>query len=514
MLEFFIKLFAVDFMPHVYCLRLNEVIWLHVISDAMIALAYLAIPLVLVSLVRRRKDLAFSGVFVLFGVFILACGATHILGIVTLWQPMYRLEGVVKAITAIASVLTAIATYRLLPQAVAIPGQAMLQDLVEERTRDLAISNARFRAATDAVGDVLWTNDAEGRMTGDQPGWSRLTGQSPQEYQGYGWSQAVHPDDAEPTIRAWNAAVAESGVFNFEHRVRRHDGQWRSFAIRAVPVRNSSGQIVEWVGLHRDITEQREREAALLEARLAAESSSRAKSAFLANMSHELRTPLNAIIGYSELLREQAALSAVKSADKDLDAIQLAARHLLGLINNVLDLSKIEAGKADVVAASFQVESLLREIHTLLSPLAERNGNQFILDLPHAIGIARTDEPKLRQTLINLVGNAIKFTSHGTITLRAENAGSSLRFTVVDTGIGMTDEERHRIFEAFTQAAASTAARYGGTGLGLTISKHYMELLGGAISCVSRKGEGSSFSVTIPREYQNNDIHQTATRPS
>ena len=170
--------------------------------------------------------------------------------------------------------------------------------------RDLRASEERFRAAAEAVGDIIWTNSAEGEMRGSQPDWGRYTGQSEQDYTGHGWAEALHPDDRQPTIEAWSAAVAGRRIFKFEHRVRRHDGVFRVFDCRAVPVRGAAGAIREWVGVHEDITERREFERSLEEARAAAEQANVAKSTFMANMSHELRTPLSAIIGYSEMMLE------------------------------------------------------------------------------------------------------------------------------------------------------------------------------------------------------------------
>lgn len=520
MLEFFTKLFAVDFMPHVYCLRLADVIWLHIASDGLIAVAYFLIPVAITLLVRRRKDLEFSGLFILFGCFILACAATHVLNIVTLWYPVYRLDGVVKAITAVASIFTAIALFRLLPQAVALPSpsrlrqeirerliaeanlrelNATLEKRVDERAHDLARSNARFQAAARAVGDVLWTNDSNGEMKGDQSGWAAITGQSAEEYKGYGWSRAVHPDDAGPTIDAWRRAVAVRSNFVFEHRVRRQDGVWRTFSIKAVPVLDDFGEILEWVGVHHDITDDRVREADLRTAKLAAEAANRAKSGFLANMSHELRTPLNAIIGYSELLTEEASTRKDAELVSDLNRIRSAGRHLLSLIDSVLDLSKIEAGKMELFVESIDVGPFLNDVKSIVDPLAKLNANRFEFHVDPLLSKLVADHTKLRQVLLNLLSNACKFTSAGLVELRA-TLGEQGRavFQVSDTGIGLTSDQLQYIFEPFTQADSSTTRNFGGSGLGLTLSRHFVEMMGGTLIGESAIGKGSTFTLSIP----------------
>ncbi len=522
MLEFFTKLFAVDFMPHVYCLRLAEVIWLHIASDALIAVAYFLIPVAIVQLIRRRKDLEFSGLFVLFGSFILACGATHVLNIVTVWYPVYRLDGVIKAITAMVSLLTAIALFRLLPQAVALPSpsrlrqeirerliaeeslrdlNATLERRVDQRTHDLAVSNARFQAAARAVGDILWTNDPNGEMNGDQPepGWADLTGQSAEDYRGFGWSKAVHPDDAGPTIDAWHRAVGARSNFEFEHRVLRRDGVWRTFSIRAVPVLNDFGEILEWVGVHHDTTDDRAREAELNAAKLAAEEASRAKSIFLACMSHELRTPLNAIIGYSELLTEQSFARGESEPLSDLNRIRSAGRHLLSLIDSVLDLSKIEAGKMELFVESINVGSFLSDVKSIVEPLSKSNGNRLEFHVDPRMSTLVADQTKLRQALLNLLSNACKFTNEGTVELTATlgDRGRAV-FRVRDTGIGLSGDQLERIFEPFAQADTSIRQNYGGTGLGLSLSRRFVELMGGNLTGESALGKGSTFTLSLP----------------
>jgi PAS domain S-box-containing protein len=231
------------------------------------------------------------------------------------------------------------------------------------------------------------------------------------------------------------------------------------------------------------------------------EIASRHKSEFLANMSHELRTPLNAIIGYSEMLREEAG-AAHKPFPPELGKIAGAGRHLLQLINAVLDLSKIEAGKMDVVLEDFSVQDLVEGVAAVIAPLAEKNANRLEIRIAGEVEGMRADSTKVRQTLFNVLSNACKFTQQGTVSLevaqQADAAGDWLTFTISDTGIGMTPEQMSRLFQDFTQADPETARKYGGTGLGLALSRRLCRMMGGDITVTSDAGRGSSFLVRLP----------------
>ena len=231
-----------------------------------------------------------------------------------------------------------------------------------------------------------------------------------------------------------------------------------------------------------------------------------AKSQFLANMSHELRTPLNAIIGYSEMVQEELVEEGQTRFIADLQKIHAAAKHQLGLINDILDLSKIEAGKVSVFVESFDVPRLVAEVSTTIQPLVHKNSNKLEIDCPPDLGSIRADQTKVRQILFNLLSNATKFTEGGTIRLQARREPGSdgkadqFRFTISDTGIGMSPEQVGRLFQAFTQAEASTTRKYGGTGLGLVISKKFCEVMGGDVTVTSELGKGSVFTVILPSE--------------
>ncbi|MGA7214129.1 MAG: response regulator [Terrimicrobiaceae bacterium] len=263
-----------------------------------------------------------------------------------------------------------------------------------------------------------------------------------------------------------------------------------------------------------------------LDARDAAESANRTKSTFLANMSHELRTPMNAIIGYSEMLIEEAEDLDLKELTPDLDKIRAAGKHLLSLINDVLDLSKIEAGKMTLFVERINVDDMIRDVVTTIQPLIEKNSNKLEVDCSEDCGNMLADLTKIRQTLFNLLSNATKFTDKGTITLtvrriqeetsdsarpkfNADSTRERVNFSVRDTGIGMTEEQLGRLFRAFSQADPSTTRKYGGTGLGLVISRRFCQMMGGDITVQSEYGKGTTFTVDLPAQ-----VAETVAEPA
>ncbi len=245
----------------------------------------------------------------------------------------------------------------------------------------------------------------------------------------------------------------------------------------------------------------------LVESQEHALAANKAKSEFLANMSHELRTPLNAIVGYSEMLMEDAEDSGQEEALADLKRIHSAGKHLLTLINDILDLSKIEAGKTDLYIEEFEIEPMLQDVVTTVAPLVQKNNNKLEVRCGSDLGAIRSDLTKLRQALFNLLSNASKFTENGTITLSVtrepasdSDAGDWVSMSVADTGIGMNDEQVGRLFQAFSQADASTTRKFGGTGLGLAITRHFCRLMGGDITVESAPGKGSTFTIRLPTQ--------------
>jgi PAS domain S-box-containing protein len=333
---------------------------------------------------------------------------------------------------------------------------------------------------------------------------------------------SIHPDDRPQVIQIQAQAIQDNTDYRSEYRIIRSDGTLRWITSIGSVIRDAKGKPLSLTGVTMDITDRKQAAADLFQAKEAAEAANRAKSAFLANMSHELRTPLNAIIGYSEMLQEDASEGGYSDIIPDLQKIYGAGKNLLNLINDILDISKIEAGKMDLYLEPFSLPSLLDEIKATIQPTIDSSGNTLTITCAPGVDTMVADLNKVRQILLNLLSNAIKFTENGTIALTVDPMPEPwpetvpepvpgeeillnspppwLRFTVTDTGIGMTPEQMSSLFQAFTQADASTTRKYGGTGLGLTISQRFCHMMAGEISVTSELDRGSAFVVQLPLE--------------
>jgi PAS domain S-box-containing protein len=626
-----------NFMPHGHCYLWEPfTLWLNVGSDGLIAAAYFAIPFSLYEFVRRRTaDIPFPSIFLMFAAFILLCGATHIMEIVTVWHPVYRLAGMLKLATALVSVATTLALFRLLPLLLQLRSPRELRQEVEARTAELETmhrqrdetaallgttlrsvgdavistdatgavqfmngvaesltgwteaeartrplaevfrivneytrepvesptdkviregtivglanhtmliardgtecsiedsgapimeggklvgvvlvfrdataqrgqqralleSEQRFRAAVDAVDGVLWTNTAQGEMRGEQPGWAALTGQSDAEYQGFGWSKAVHPDDAQPTIEAWLSAVSERRPFIFEHRVRRADGQWRLFAIRAIPVLDPRGEVREWVGVHTDISAQRDGERSLRETEAALREANERKDIFLATLSHELRNPLAPIRNAASFLG-RPTLSA-EDLERSRMIIGRQIHHMASLLDDLLDVSRITRGVISLKREYVNLQGLLAEAVETARPLIDSKRHVLKLEWPTEPIEVEVDPIRLVQIATNLLTNAAKYTDpEGLITFELQTTATDIVLCVRDTGIGLAPEMLGQVFEMFSQVAPEQSRTEGGLGIGLALVKGLVELHGGRIEARSAGLErGSEFLVFLP----------------
>ncbi len=420
--------------PHGFCLSWEPgLLWLHALSDTGIGVAYFSIPFALIAFIQHRPDLVFRPVFGLFAAFILLCGAGHWIELLTLWVPAYGLEGVVKAATAVVSVVTAAAVWKLLPQALALPSPAQLRqanlDLLEGRQAERRMAEAA-RQASDAR-DLL----------------------------------------AVELLR--KEAAEKEALLQAAERER---------------------QAMEAANAHLDHLAKH-----LAQARDRAEQANRAKSRFLAGMSHELRTPLNGILGYAHLLHIEGNLNPSQSAR--VDAMLETGKHLLEMITCVLDLSEIEAERVSLRPVELDVQATAAACLDLIRPAAEAKGLALSIEIaPGTSPVLVADRTRLRQILLNLLGNAAKFTSQGQITLRIQSVehDSALRIEIVDTGPGIPEERRHRLFQDFERLDAEATRMVEGAGLGLALASRLAGLMGGCLGCEDNPGGGSVFWLKLP----------------
>ena len=372
---------------------------------------------------------------------------------------------------------------------------------VEEKLR---WTEESFRLMVESVTDyAIVMLDPEGLVVSWNAGAERIKGYSAEEIVGQHFSRFYPQEDIQSGKPQRDLdVVAAKGQFEDEGWRVRQDGSafWANVVFTAI--RDQSGRLRGFAKLTRDLTEPMKIEATLTKAKDAADAANQAKSAFLATMSHELRTPMNAILGYSEILMEDAQDKGQEEFIPDLEKIHASGNHLLSLINNILDLSKIEAGKMDLFLESFGISRVIEDVVSTIRPLVEKNANTLQVHCAADLGTMHADLTKVRQSLFNLLSNACKFTENGTITLEAsrELLGGVdwIKFSVSDTGIGMAPDQMEKLFQPFVQGDASTSRKFGGTGLGMTITHRFCQMMGGEITADSEPGRGTTFTIRLP----------------
>ncbi|HWI17657.1 MAG TPA: ATP-binding protein [Vicinamibacterales bacterium] len=399
------------------------------------------------------------------------------------------------------------------------------REAVEHRARtSLAESELRYRTLAESLPQLIWTCRPDGWCDYLSPQWMAYTGRPEIEQLGSGWSEQVHPDDLSAAGAQWAWSVKSGEPFDVEFRIRRHDGVYRWFRTLAVPVRDASGVIVKWFGSNADIDDRKraeadlqeltsslerrveERTAELLAAKEHAESADRLKTDFIMTMSHELRTPLNSIIGFTGTLLTQMPGPLTAEQEKQLRIVQSSGRHLLMLINDVLDVAKIEAGSFSYNPQQIDAAQILKAVGAELAPLAHEKGLGLECTTNAPWVPLTTDVRAIRQVLINLITNAIKFTERGAVALSANvfEDGDSTRveLSVSDSGIGIHASDLPRLFMKFGRLDDARNAKGGGTGLGLYLCKLITERLDARLAVHSEPGRGSTFTVVFREPVQ------------
>ncbi|MEH1851527.1 MAG: ATP-binding protein [Nostoc sp.] len=545
-----------SFIPHGHCyLWQTNLVWLHILSDSLIALAYYSIPATLFYFVRKREDLPFDWIFLLFIAFIVACGTTHLIEIWTLWHPIYWVSGFVKAVTATISFITAINLVYLVPQALAFPSPAQLEqanqelqtqiaerlrvekelrkyqnhleEMVAVRTNEITKTNEqlqqeilerqrileilrqseeRYRYLAEAIPQLVWTTKPNGECDFFNQNWCDYTGLTLEQSLGSGWLAALHPDDVQKTDKVWSDAVKSRTIYNHEYRFKRAlDGSYRWQLARGLPLKDEQGFVVKWFGTCTDIHEQKqilEERAHLLEleqiARAKAETANRIKDEFLAVLSHELRTPLNAILGWSKLLQSRR-LDQTKTSEA-LATIERNANLQVQLIEDLLDISRILQGKLTLNITKINLESTILSALETMRLAAETKLIEVNTAFEPDVGQIMGDSTRLQQVVWNLLSNAIKFTPRGgKVEVRLEEADGYAQIIVSDTGKGISADFLPYVFDYFRQADSTSTRNFGGLGLGLAIVRNIIEMHGGIVKADSHgEGKGAIFTVSLP----------------
>lgn len=545
-----------SFIPHGHCyLWQKDLVSLHILSDLIISLSYYSIPTTLFYFVNKRKDLPFDWIFLLFSAFIIACGTTHILEIVTLWYPIYWISGFAKALTAVVSLTTAVELVPLVPQALALPSpeqlkqtnqelqiqiterlrieselrtyQNHLEELVKLRTQEISQTNEqlqqeitqrqhlleslrqseeRYRCLIDVLPQLIWTTDTKGETDFFNKNWCEYTGLTVEQSLGSGWLNALHPEDVERTYEVWLNAVKTGNLYEIEYRFKRaSDGAYRWLLGRGLPLKNEQGRIVKWIGSCTDIHEQKQIQQErdhLLEleqaAREKAETANKIKDEFLAVLSHELRTPLNSILGWARLL--QMYEFDQNKITQALIAIERNAKLQAQLIEDLLDVSRILQGKFVLNNVNVNLRAVILPAIDTIKLAAETKSIDINAILPVNIGQVIGDPTRLQQVFWNLLSNAVKFTpKRGRVKVKLEQVDDYAQITVSDTGQGISAEFLPYVFDYFRQADSSSTRKFGGLGLGLAIVRNIVEIHGGVITASSPGvNQGAVFTVRLP----------------
>ncbi len=506
-----------SFLPHGTCISWDmPLLSLYVISDFLIVLAYFSIPIGIIYFVNKRNDLAFKPVYYLFAAFILACGLTHAMSIITIWFPLYYLAGVIKLITAIVSVTTAVYLVPRLRELVQLPDfnelikitqqlkkenaqrQHVEQDLLTSQ-QTLAESNQLLKTVLDAVPVRLFWKDKDLNYLGANRLFVQDAGEdSVEDLIGKCDFDMPWTNEQSIAYREDDRQVMETVTEKLHIQEQQLDssGKDKWVITNKVPLIDSQGDVIGILGSYEDISERKEMEQGLIQAKEAAEEASKAKSQFLSRMSHELRTPLNGILGFAQLLESEHLTEDQKDS---IDMISSAGKHLLALINDILQLASIESGKVEVSIEAIELKSIFHEVLPSIETQMLDNNLTLSVEGDDNVWVA-ADRVKLKQLLYNLLSNAVKYNKpNGLIRMSVALLHDHVRLSISDTGEGIVEGDLDALFEPFNRLNYENS-KIEGTGIGLTISQQLAHLMGTELNVKSRVGEGTTFWFDLAKE--------------
>ncbi len=490
-------LFAPRFMPHGHCYFWDPtMLWLQVGSNLTIGLSYVAISITLFVLARRMRPLPFQRAYLAFGIFIVSCGFTHFMHIVTVWRGVYWLDVGVRVVTALASAATAIWLLPLFPRVVAF-GTLIAAEREVSRTalqaelarslalqRELQEREAQLRQVFEHLPDLAWSARADGHIEFYNRRWYEYTGTTFEDVQGWGWRVVHHPDHVDEVETRWKSSIETGVAFEMEFPLKGVDGTFRWFLTRVRPLCDAEGQVARWIGTNTDIDDQQRGKVAL-------EHAVTLRDEFIAVAAHELRTPLASLVMQLDMARryvdkgEEPAKVAAR-----IDKVHKSVNRVTALVESMLDVTRLSAARPVLTPTEFDLASMLRELGT-----DEQLAGVEITYVGPASALVTWDRDRIEQVLRNLVANALKYGNRKPVELVLAVEDDAVAIEVIDHGIGISTEDQRRIFGRFERAVSGR--NYGGFGLGLYLSAEIVGAHGGTIEVESTLGAGSRFRVRI-----------------
>lgn len=498
MFDYFRKLFEVDFMPHGHCYFWEPgILWSHAISDSIIAMAYMTIPVSLIYIFRRRRDFKYVWMAVIFAIFIFGCGLTHVFDVINIWRPYYRIDSVIRVITATASIGAAVVLVKVTPKITRIPTEAqwvrvneeLRQQLQELQEKDRIIDAIRlFEELAEAAPQIMWVNDRNGTLTYINKKWHEYSGSDAATMdQGeslYYWKNFIHPAEYDAIYALWKEALETGQKHEAEFRIRNRDGEYRWFLSRSLPVTDRTGAVGRWFGTLTDIHEQKKQNEILQKTNSDLDN-------FVYAASHDLRAPITNMAGVLAILNEELKIKQDEYLRKYLQMLTRSVDKLNNVIDDLTEVSRLEKDIHDT-AENLRIDQSLDELESELQQQIQNSSATIIrkLDAPTVY----FSKKNLRSILYNLITNSIKYCSperSPVITINTYETNDYFVMEVQDNGRGFDPKKKGIIFELFTRLHSDPE----GSGVGLFIVKRIVDNAGGKIEVESIPGTGSKFRI-------------------
>lgn len=494
-------------MPHGHCYYWDPyILWSHALSDGIIALAYMTIPFSLVKIVRGRKenDFAYMWILVFFAIFILGCGATHVMDVINIWEPWYLTDSAIRIITAIASIGTAIMLIRITPQLVMLPSankwQEMneelktlnesLEEKVQERTNELEAMAERFRFMTNAIPQFVWTANPKGEVEFFNQNWYEYSGLSEQDSLQYGWAKKIHPDDLAEVHQKWSKSVEEGLPYEEKTRMADKQGKYRWHLVRGIPMKDAGGVVTQWFGTGTDIHDQvlKNQELERINGEL---------DNFVYTASHDLRTPILNIDGLLQLLKTKVPAGDRIEVQGVYERMDQSVSKLKRTVHDLADITRIQSETPEDTAL-VNLSEMIEDFKVNHQLLIENS--EAILETDLAVEeICCISSRHMRSLLDNILANAIKYrhsqrTPH--VQIKAEVEGERYKISVSDNGVGIAPEHKDKVFDMFKRFNSHSS----GSGVGLYIVKKIIEKYGGSIRVDSAPDKGTTFTIWLRKQ--------------